>query len=82
MTAAAGLVFVSDLIVECGYIFCICIGVGAYGPVDIQMDPPQIATEGFSSDSLSKRSPEQHTKNVKKSIRTNIIFSGKIKNGS
>ena len=32
-------------------------------PVNIQMDPPQIATEGFSSDSLSEMSPEQHTKN-------------------
>ena len=31
-----------------------------YSPVNIQMVPPQIATEGFSSDSLSKRSPEQH----------------------
>ena len=35
--------------------------------VNIRMDPPQIATEGFSSDSLSERSPEQHIKNVEKS---------------
>ena len=35
-------------------------------PVNIQMDPPQIATEVFSSDSLSERSPEQHTKNLEK----------------
>ena len=50
-------------------------------PVNIQMDPPQIATEGFSSDSLSERSPEQHTKNRGKSRRANIIFLGKIQNG-
>ena len=49
----------------------------ARSPVNIQMDPPQIATEGFSSDSLSERSPEQHTKNVEKSRRANIIFSAK-----
>ena len=51
-------------------------------PVNIQMDPPQIATDGFSSDSLSERSPEQHTKNRGKSRRANIIFFGKIQNGS
>ena len=50
-----------------------------FSPVNIQMDPPQIATEGFSSDSLSERSPEQHTKNVEKSRRANIIFSAKSK---
>ena len=50
-------------------------------PVNIQMDPPQIATEGFSSDSLSERSPEQHIKNVEKSRRANIIFFGIIQNG-
>ena len=38
------------------------------------MDPPQIATEGFSSDSLSERSPEQHIKNLKKSRRANKFF--------
>ena len=54
----------------------------AYSPVNIQMDPPQIATEGFSSDSLSERSPEQHTKNRGKSRHANIIFFGKIQNGS
>ena len=54
----------------------------SYSPVNIQMDPPQIATEGFSSDSLSERSPEQHTKNRGKSRRANIIFFGKIQNGS
>ena len=53
-----------------------------FSPVNIQMDPPQIATEGFSSDSLSERYPEQHTKNVEKSRRANIIFFGKIQNGS
>ena len=51
-------------------------------PVNIQMDPPQIATEVFSSDTLSERSPEQHTKNRGKSRRANIIFFGKIQNGS
>ena len=50
-------------------------------PVNIQMDPPQIATEGFSSDSLSERSPEQHIKNVEKSRRANIIFFGIFQNG-
>ena len=50
-------------------------------PVNIQMDPPQIATEGFSSDSSSEMSPEQHTKNRRKSRRANIIFFGKIQNG-
>ena len=54
----------------------------AVSPVNIQMDPPQMATEGFSSDSLSERSPEQHTKNVEKSRRANVIFFGKIQNGS
>ena len=53
-----------------------------YSPVNVQMDPPQIATEGFSSDSLSERYPEQHTKNVDKSRRANIFFFGKIQNGS
>ncbi len=43
-------------------------------PVNIEMDPPQIATEGFSSDSLSERYPEQYTKNVEKSRRANIVF--------
>ena len=52
-----------------------------YSPVNIQMDPPQIATEGFSSDSSSEMSPEQHTKNRRKSRRANIIFFGKIQNG-
>ena len=52
-----------------------------FSPVNIQMDPPQIATEGFSSDSLSERSLEQHTKNRGKSRRANIIFFGKIQNG-
>ena len=32
-----------------------------YSAVNIRMDPPQIATEGFSSDSLPERYPEQHT---------------------
>ena len=54
----------------------------AFSPVNIQMDPPQIATEGFASDSLSERSPNQHTKNRGKSRRANIIFLGKIQNGS
>ena len=54
----------------------------ASSPVNIQMYPPQIATEGFSSDSLSERSPEQHTKNRGKSRRANIIFFGKIQNGT
>ena len=49
-------------------------------PVNIQKDPPQIAIEGFSSDSLPERSPEQHTKNVEKSRRANIIFFGKTQN--
>ena len=40
-----------------------------------------IATECFSSDSL-QHTPEQHTKNDEKSIRANIIFFGKIQNGS
>ena len=52
-----------------------------YSPVNIQMDPPQIATEGFSSDSLSESSPEQHINNVEKSRRANIIFFGIIQNG-
>ena len=52
-----------------------------YSPVNIQMDPPQIATEGFSSDSLSEMLPEQHTKNRGKSRRANIVFFGKIQNG-
>ena len=53
-------------------------------PANIQLDPPHIATEGFSSDSLSERSPEQHTctKNRGKSRRANIIFFGKMQNGS
>ena len=42
---------------------------------------PQIATEGFSSDTLSERSPEQHIKNREKSRRANIILFGKIQNG-
>ena len=50
-------------------------------PVNIQMDPPQIATEGFSSDLLSEKSPEQHIKNVEKSRRANIIFFGIIQKG-
>ena len=45
-----------------------------YSPVNIQMDPPQIATEGFSSDSSSERSPEQHTKNRGKSSRAKHHF--------
>ena len=52
-----------------------------YSPVNVQMDPPQIATEGFSSDLLSEKSPEQHIKNVEKSRRANIIFFGIIQNG-
>ena len=43
------------------------------------MDPPQIATEGFSSDSLSESSPEQHTKNRGKSRRGTSFFSAKSK---
>ena len=62
---------------------CVCVGcfTSPYSPVNIQMDPPQIATEGFSSDALSERSPEQHTKNRGKSRRANIIFFAKIQNG-
>ena len=49
-------------------------GTGTFSPVSIQMGPLQIATEGFSSDSLSERSPEQHTKNGRTSF-----FSAKSK---
>ena len=45
------------------------------------LNPPQIATEAFSSDLLPDRCPEQHTKNRGKSRRANIIFFGKIQNG-
>ena len=45
------------------------------------LNPPQIATEAFSSDVLPDRGPEQHTKNRGKSRRANIIFFGKIQNG-
>ena len=45
------------------------------------LNPPQIATEAFSSDLLPERSPENHIKNVEKSRRANIIFFGKIQNG-
>ena len=55
------------------------MGCCRYSPVNIQMDPPQIATQAFSSDSLSERSAEQHTKNRGKSRRANIIFSAKSK---
>ena len=48
----------------------------AYSLVNMQMDPPQIATEVFSSGSLSEWYPEQYTKNVEKSRRANIIFFG------
>ena len=45
------------------------------------LNTPQIATEAFSSNLLPQRSPEKHIKNVEKSRRANIIFSGKIPNG-
>ena len=41
------------------------------------LNPPQIATEAFSSDLLPEMSPEKHIKNVEKSRRANIIFSAK-----
>ena len=44
------------------------------------LNPPQIATEAFSSDLLPERSPEKHIKNVEKCRRANIIFFGKIQN--
>ncbi len=47
----------------------------------IWLNPPQIATEAFSSDLLPERSPEKHIKNVEKSRRANIIFFGKIQKG-
>ena len=56
-------------------------GLGPTSPVNTQMDPPQIATEGFSSDSLSERSPEHHIENLGKSRLANIIVSGIIQNG-
>ena len=34
----------------------------------------KLATEGSSSDSLSEMSPEQHTKDLEKYRRANIIF--------
>ena len=45
------------------------------------LNPPQIATEAFSSDVLPERSPEQHIKNLEKSRQANIIFFGKIQSG-
>ena len=41
------------------------------------LNPPQIATEAFSSDLLPERPPEKHIKNVEKSRRANIFFSAK-----
>ena len=43
------------------------------------LNPPQMATEAFSSDLLPERSPEKHIKNVETSRRANIFFSKKSK---
>ncbi len=71
----------SERLRSCGLRHAVKVLMWPSGPVNIQMDPPQIATEGFSSDLLSEKSPEQHIKNVEKSRRANIIFFGIIQNG-
>ena len=64
---------------DVAWIIFAVIGQSIYAK--LWFNPPQIATEAFSSDLLPERSPEKHIKNVEKSRRANIIFFGKIQNG-